>query len=123
MDNNRTPDKFAMDKCLYLSVMALYGIQHIIQADPVAGLIPSWIAHYLSFAGLLGVILIAALVSIYFYLKVKWGCFLLGIMITLCILFIHIPTINNNYFGASQITSASRENKPCIFCICACCNT
>jgi len=77
---------------LGLSLLVL-GFQHVLYADFIASMIPSWIPVRVAWAWVTGIALMMAGVSFLVNLKIAWSSFALGAMLSSWILILHVPRI------------------------------
>ncbi len=78
---------------LYGIPMLIFGMQHLLYADFVASLIPSWIPESLYWAYGAGAVLIASGCFIILRTKIKWTAILLGTMFLSWSILVHLPRI------------------------------
>jgi putative oxidoreductase len=95
-----------LSKYLFAGIMLVYGIQHFMYSNYVAGMVPGWIPFHHFWVYFTGSGFIAAAVSIVLNWNAKWGCFFLGVMICIFILTIDMPNLVHDHFSAGDITSA-----------------
>lgn len=71
----------------------VFGIQHFMYADFVAGLVPSYFPARLFFAYFTGAAMFAAGVSLIVNIKSRLAATLLGVMLLMFVLLIHVPKL------------------------------
>lgn len=74
----------------------IFGIQHFMFADFVAGLVPAYFPFRLFWAYFTGAAMIAAGLSFITDIKLRLAAFLLGAMLLMFILLIHVSTLTND---------------------------
>jgi len=78
---------------LFAISSVVFGIDHFLVLDLIAGLVPSWIPGHMFWAYFTGAALIAAGVSIATGRMAYWGAAALGIMFLLWFVLLHAPRI------------------------------
>lgn len=74
----------------------VFGVQHFIYADFVAGLVPAYFPARLFFAYFTGAAMFAAGVSLIVNVKARLAATLLGVMLLIFVLLIHVPKLAND---------------------------
>ena len=106
MNKHNIINGFALiSKYFFATIFVIYGIQHFMYANYVAGMVPGWIPFHLFWVYFTGSAFFAFAISVFFNWNAKWGCFLLGIMIWIFIFTIHVPSLINDHFSGGDITS------------------
>ena len=78
-------------KYLYAFMLTMFGIGHVVNADFVKSIVPTWIPGNLFWTYLTGVALIGAGVSIFINVKVRQIMLLLSIMLFTWLIVVHLP--------------------------------
>lgn len=86
----------------------IFGLQHLMFANFVAGLVPAYFPARLFWAYLTGVAMIAAGVSFIINIKARLAAILLGLMILMFIVLIHVPKLTGD-FSAINWTRALQD--------------
>lgn len=75
------------------AAMIILGLQHLLYADFIASLIPTWIPGSYFWAYTTGIALMVSGLSIMLSIMIKWTSMLLGMMIFLWVVLLHFPRI------------------------------
>lgn len=86
----------ALGRVFYAAPLALFGAEHLVAAQAISQIVPSWMPGRLFVAYFVGVALIAAALSIVLGAYVRLSSTLLGAMFFLFVLTIHIPNVATN---------------------------
>ena len=78
-------------KLMFALVMAFFGVGHLMNADVMAGMVPSYMPAGVIIVYLTGVALLAAAVSLLIGKKAQLAMTLLGVMLLLIALMVHLP--------------------------------
>lgn len=78
---------------LYILPFAIFGILHFINADAMAGFVPSFIPGGVFWVYLTGLAFLAFCVSVVIEKKARLACILLGVMLLIFVLTIHLPAV------------------------------
>ncbi|MCP4457887.1 MAG: DoxX family protein [Cytophagales bacterium] len=78
-------------KLIFALVMAFFGINHLMKAEMMAGMVPDYMPAAVVIVYLTGVALIAAAVALLIGKKAQLAMTLLGVMLLLIALMIHLP--------------------------------
>lgn len=89
-----------ISKYLYAIPFLVFGLMHLMMADQMAGIVPSFIPGGVFWVYLVGIALIAATVSMLTGKKEKLATLLLGIMLIIFVLSIHLPAV----IGGNQMS-------------------
>lgn len=90
---------------LFASTFIVIGIQHMMYADFIAPLIPSWIPGQLFWAYFIGIAFFAVALSLILGIKVRLATTLLGIMFLSWVLILHGPRVTSNLHTETEWTS------------------
>lgn len=82
-----------ISRYLFALPFAVFGLMHLMMADNMAGLVPSFIPGGVFWIYLVGIALILATVSIILKKKEKLATLLLGIMLLIFVLTIYLPAV------------------------------
>lgn len=85
-----------LGEVLMASLMVYSGVMHFKFASFVAGVVPKWLPWHLFWAYFTGVALFAAGISILLRKRTALAATLLGIMLSLFVLLIHVPSMINS---------------------------
>jgi putative oxidoreductase len=80
-------------RILFAVPFAVFGLLHLMSANNMAGMVPSWIPGGVFWVYLIGLALIAAAISIIMQKKAKLASLLLAALLAIFILTIHLPGI------------------------------
>lgn len=75
------------------AALAAFGAGHLVAAQIIGGMVPTWIPWHVFWAYFVGFALCAAALSIVFMSEVRWSAPLLGIMFFIFVLSIHVPLV------------------------------
>jgi uncharacterized membrane protein YphA (DoxX/SURF4 family) len=78
---------------LFALSLVVFGIQHVLYAQFIAGLVPSWIPSHLFWAYFVGVAFFAAATALVTGIQSQLACTLLGAMFFAWVVFVHAPRI------------------------------
>ncbi|MGI8786904.1 MAG: hypothetical protein ACR2HG_03985 [Pyrinomonadaceae bacterium] len=87
----------------------IFGVQHFLYADFVAGLVPAYFPLRHFWALFTGAAMIAAGLSFIFNRLALPAAVLLGVMLLIFILLIHVPTLASEPFGGTNLTRALQD--------------
>ncbi len=82
-----------ISRYLFALPFVLFGLMHLMMADNMAGMVPSFIPGGVLWVYLTGLGLVGAAVSIMIKKKEKLAALLLGIMLLIFALTIHLPAV------------------------------
>jgi len=85
--------------------LLIVGIQHLMYADYISTLIPSWIPFSVFWAYLIGVAFIASAFSILINIKTRLAFTLLGFMFLFWVIFLHAVRVANDRHKETEWTS------------------
>ena len=71
--------------------LIVFGVDHFILLEPIAGLIPNWIPGHVFWTAFFGVAFIAAGLGIGLKLLERWAAACLGLMFAIWVITLHIP--------------------------------
>lgn len=80
-------------RIVYAIPFLVFGMMHLMKADAMAGMIPSFIPGGILWVYLTGLALIAAAVSIFIQKQIRLACLMLAGMLMVFILTLHIPGV------------------------------
>jgi uncharacterized membrane protein len=75
------------------ATLAAFGAGHLVAAQIIGGMVPTWMPWHVFWAYLVGLALCAAALSILLMREVRWSAPLLGIMFFIFVLSIHVPLV------------------------------
>ena len=75
------------------ATLAAFGAGHLVAAQIIGGMVPTWIPWHVFWAYFVGLALCAAALSIVFMRGVQWSAPLLGIMFFVFVLSMHVPLV------------------------------
>lgn len=78
-------------KLIFALVIAFFGVGHLMNADAMVGMVPSYMPAGIVIVYLTGVALIAAAVALLIGKKAQLAMTLLGVMLILIALMVHLP--------------------------------
>ena len=78
-------------KLMFALVIAFFGAGHLMNADMMSGMVPSYMPAPIIITYLVGVALIASAVSLLIGKKAQLAMTLLGVMLLLIALMVHLP--------------------------------
>jgi uncharacterized membrane protein len=93
-------------RLLFAAALSVFGIQHLMYAQFVADLIPSWIPGHLSWAYGTGVAFIAASLSIATKIKARLAASLTGLMFFLWVVLLHLPRVAGAHLNGNEWTNS-----------------
>ncbi len=91
-------------RLLFAVPWLVFGGQHFLYADFVAGLVPALLRLKLFWAYLTGAAMIAAGISFIVHRFASLAAVLLGVMLTIFILLIHVPALLTQPFNVAVLT-------------------
>jgi uncharacterized membrane protein len=94
LSTSRGWDKLLALRCIfYATPLAVFGAEHLVSAQGIMQVVPTWMPMRLFWTYLVGVALIAAAVSLTFRKNLRLSAGLLAIMFFLFVLLIHVPNV------------------------------
>jgi uncharacterized membrane protein len=99
-----TPAK--LGRYLFALTLTVFGVQHLLYAQFVSTLVPSWIPGHLFWAYAVGIAFIATTLSIFTNIKARWAATLLGIMFFTWVFILHLPRVASALRNGNEWTSA-----------------
>jgi len=101
-----TADPFLkLGKYFFALAFVAFGIQHFVYAGYGAGLGPPWFLGKPVWTSLIGVVLVAAGIAIFFTSRARMGAMLLGVILFLFFLLLYIPRIVGQLHNPGPWTS------------------
>jgi uncharacterized membrane protein len=80
---------------LYALVVAFFGINHFMNAQGMAGMIPSWLPGGVAWVYISGACLIAAAIALIINKQARLAALLLAALLIIIVLSIHLPGLMN----------------------------
>jgi len=95
-----------LGRYLFALSLTVFGVQHLLYAQFVATLVPSWIPGHLFWAYAVGIAFIATTLSIITNIKARLAATLLGIMFFTWVFILHLPRVVSAPHNGNEWTSA-----------------
>ena len=95
-----------LGRYLFAITLTVFGVQHLLYARFVATIVPSWIPGRLFWAYAVGVVFIAATLSLVTNIKARLAATLLGIMFFTWVFILHLPRVVSSSHNGNEWTSA-----------------
>jgi uncharacterized membrane protein len=89
--------------------MAVFGTEHFVATEAIAGIVPSWIPAPRFWVYAVGIALFAGALSISLNIFARWGALLTGIMLFSFVALIHIPLVAGDLRDRISWTVALRD--------------
>jgi len=95
-----------LGRYLFALSLTVFGVQHVLYAQFVATIVPSWIPGHLFWAYAVGIAFIATTLSIFTNIKARLAATLLGIMFFTWVFILHLPRVVSAPHNGNEWTSA-----------------
>jgi len=95
-----------LGRYLFALTLTVFGVQHLLYAQFVATVVPSWIPGRLFWAYAVGIAFIATTLSIITSIKARLAATLLGIMFFTWVFILHLPRVVSAPHNGNEWTSA-----------------
>ncbi|MFY0644387.1 MAG: DoxX family membrane protein [Bacteroidia bacterium] len=85
----------SVSRSMYAIMLGMFGVFHLMSANDMAGMVPSFIPGGVFWVYLVGIALILACISIIWGKKARLAAYLTGIMLVIFTLTIYLPQMMN----------------------------